>query len=817
MSDPKSKHTQESESPEDVSADRRSDTGDFLMENEKQEQGPQPFVPARRVPVIAMRGIVIFPGSSLSFGVGRESSIRAIKLALLTDQQLLLVSQKDTDLDEPGEDDLYEVGTLVRLRRVLENSDGYKILCEGMSRARVISYNTGRDGVIKADIETIPEKTPGKDQQLRIAALKRETLKAFEEFAEKNAGISPDSLKIAKEMKDISPLANLLILNMDLSIEEKQEQLEEVDPVQRLTNVLELLYRENTLIDISREINGQVQNSMEQNQKEYYLREQLRFIREELGENSEEREADELRRRLAESGMSEEIKRKVEKEIARLERMPGNFPETSVQRNWIELLLDLPFGKTDQEKLSLDKARKILDQDHYGLKKVKERILEYVAVRSLQVRAGEVRIRGPILCLVGPPGVGKTSIARSIANALGRRYVRMSLGGIHDEAEIRGHRRTYVGAMPGRIIQGMRQAGVDNPLFLLDEIDKLGGDFRGDPSSALLEVLDPEQNNNFRDHYVEVPYDLSQVIFITTANSAFDIPEPLLDRMELIELPGYTDEEKKEIAKRHLLPRQLRDHALTKEQLRITPAGMQMLISGYTAEAGVRQLERELAHICRRAAVLISEGEAESITVKPKDLQTLLGKQPFLHERAEKQIQIGVVRGLAWTAAGGDTLTIEANALPGSGKLELTGQLGDIMKESAKAAVTYIRSRAEELNIKEDFFSTSDIHIHVPAGAVPKDGPSAGITLATALASAITGRPVRNDLGMTGEITLRGRILPIGGLKEKAVAAKRAGLKEILIPIENERDIDEIPESVRKTLKITPVRHMDEVLKAALI
>lgn len=769
-----------------------------------------------RIPYLALRGLVFYPGSTMSFEVGREETIAALKEAMARDRKVLLLSQKDPLVDHPTAKDLYRVGTFATIRQVIElGFNHYKVLCTGISRAKATQFGR-RKGVRVASIELLESEELAEEDALMLEAFIREVKKKFEVFAMNSGLVAPDTVAMVTSEADSHTMADLICTSLGLDLEEKQRQLEETNIIARLEHLLVLIHREIEIVEVTRGISEKVQQSVDQNQREYILREQLRSIQEELGDD-EESEIDRLSEAIEQSRIPEDYKKKLRRELKRLDRMPPNFPETTVQRNWLELIVELPFGRVDEEKLDLRQAEKILNNDHYGLEKVKERILEYIAVRALQVRSGENRIKGPILCLVGPPGVGKTSIAKSIADALGRRYVRMSLGGIRDEAEIRGHRRTYVGAMPGRIIQGIRYADSDNPLFLLDEIDKLGNDFRGDPSSALLEVLDPEQNNNFRDHYVEFPYDLSQVLFITTANSAWDIPEPLLDRMELIELSGYTEEEKIQIAKRHLLPAQMKAHAIDKQHFTISQTALARLISWYTSEAGVRQLDRELARLCRRVAVKIAQDPDTKISVTVRNLEDILGRRKFNFEMAEQKPQVGMATGLAWTYAGGDTLTIEVNVLPGQGKIELTGSLGDVMKESAQAAVTYVRAQADKLGFADINISEQDIHIHVPAGAVPKDGPSAGITIATALASALSGRPVRSDLAMTGEITLRGHVMPIGGLKEKAVAAKRAGIKEILIPKENERDIEDIPESVTKQLKITLVDKAEEVFAAALL
>lgn len=775
------------------------------------------------VPVIPLRGIVAYPKLTLAFDAGRAGTLSALDKALKADRKVLLLAQKDLETEDPKAGDLYRVGTVADIIQVLEvKNDYFKILTEGVYRARVDRLVRRGKGYYTAEIleyPRVPFHISSKQiDELQLEAIHREIISLFETYAIETGLIPPDAISFAKTLKNYDQLIDLVSVHVNFKHENKQALLEEQDLAKRLEQIILYLSQELKLFQYGQEIDRKVKKSIDKQQRDYYLREQMRTIEDELsGARSELSEADRLRELLSESNIPEEYREKVEREIDRVARMPANFPEAAVQINWLEMVLKLPFGKTDQEKLDLQLARKILDRDHYGLKDVKQRIIEYLAVRKLKIEQGIKTVKGPILCLVGPPGVGKTSIAKSIAEAVGRKYIRMSLGGIRDESEIRGHRRTYVGAMAGRIMQGISHINIDNPLFLLDEIDKLGNDFRGDPSSALLEVLDPEQNDNFRDHYVEIPYDLSNVLFITTANSIEGIPGPLFDRMELIRLSGYTDVEKLEIAKRHLLPKQIVANGLNLKQLSMTDGALSGLIGWYTAEAGVRQLERELARVCRRVAIKIAENQVECYRVRQTDLEDLLGKRKYTFDLAEKEDLIGSATGLAWTYAGGDTLIIEVNILPGSGKLDLTGQLGNVMKESAKAALTYCRSRSEDLGMAEDFITKHDIHIHVPAGAVPKDGPSAGITIATALASAISGKKVRRDLAMTGEISLRGRVLPIGGLKEKSVAAHRAKIKEILIPKENERDLDDIPESVSKHLKITAVQTMDEVLKIALI
>jgi ATP-dependent Lon protease len=769
------------------------------------------------LPMIPLRGLLSFPGLSMTFDVARPKSRAAVRQALEGDQLLFLAAQIQPDMDWPLPDDIYRVGCIARIRQVFEtnSSDSLKLLVEGQ-------YRAWRTSIISEDpcylVECSRYEPVDYEGDLESEAYRRQLLRHFETYAVSSSRISADAITAISGITDPSLAADTIVTHLNIPVSEKQRVLEMFDVKSRISMLLDILSRERLIAELEREIGEKVRLTIEKNQKEYYLREQLKVIQNELGERESAQDEQERYLELLEkTAIPEEFQGRIKKEIARLSRMQMGNPEGSVLRNYLDLVFEMPWGQVDLENLDIAHARKILDRDHYGLEPVKERILEYLAVRKLRAEAGMTTNKGPILCLVGPPGVGKTSIARSVAEALGRKYVRMSLGGIRDEAEIRGHRRTYIGAMPGRIINAIRQAGKDNPLILLDEIDKIGSDYRGDPSSALLEVLDPEQNGNFRDHYLEIPYDLSHVLFITTANTAETIPQPLLDRMELIQLSGYTEEEKLEIALRHLLPNQLQQNALKKNQLLISREGLRSLISGYTREAGVRQLERELAHLCRRAAILITEQGKKRVKVTPDNLEALIGKVRYRFEKAAVEDQVGVATGLAWTYAGGDTLMIEVNIMPGSGHLELTGQLGDVMKESAKAALSYIRTRAAALGIAADFGSKTDIHIHVPAGATPKDGPSAGITLACALASALSGRPVRHNVAMTGEITLRGRILPIGGLKEKVIAAHRAGIDTVLVPQENQRDAAEIPETILKKVNLVFVRTMDDVFAQALL
>lgn len=763
----------------------------------------------RELPLLPLRGLLVYPTMVLHLDVGREKSIRALEQAMVGDNKILLATQEEVQIEEPDAEQIYKIGTVARVKQMLKLPNGtIRVLVEGLQRAKIEEYLQKDEYFLVSVTYLEDEKTDDNE----VEALMRSVLNHFEQYIKLSKKISPETFSSVADIEEPGRLADVMASHLPLKMKDKQEILETVNIRDRLEILLTILNNEREVLELERKINNRVKKQMERTQKEYYLREQMKAIQKELGDkDGRQGEIDELREQLEKSDAPERIKAKIEKELDRLEKMPTTSAEGSVIRTYIDTLLSLPWTKQTEDNLDIHHAEKILNEDHYGLEKPKERVLEYLAVQKL-VNS----MRGPILCLVGPPGVGKTSLARSVARALGREFVRISLGGVRDEAEIRGHRRTYVGALPGRIIQGMKQAGTINPVFLLDEIDKLASDFRGDPASALLEVLDPNQNDKFSDHYIEETYDLTKVMFITTANSLHTIPRPLLDRMEVISISGYTELEKLNILRDYLLPKQMQDHGLSKNNLQVTEDAMLKLVRQYTREAGVRNLNREAANICRKAAKLIVSGEKKRVVVTPKTLETLLGKPRYRYGLAEKKDQIGSVTGLAWTQAGGDTLNVEVSILPGKGKLTLTGQLGDVMKESAQAAFSYIRSRAEEWNVDPAFHEKNDIHIHVPEGAIPKDGPSAGITMATALVSALTQIPVRKEVGMTGEITLRGRVLPIGGLKEKCMSAHRAGLTTIILPKENEKDIEEIPESVRQELTFYPVEHLDEVLKYAL-
>ncbi|WP_026690565.1 endopeptidase La [Alteribacter aurantiacus] len=763
----------------------------------------------KNIPLLPLRGLLVYPTMVLHLDVGRNKSVQALERAMVEEEQIFLATQKEISVDEPGLDDIYQVGTLAKVKQMLKLPNGtIRVLVEGLARGEIKEFYE-QDEFYEAEIELAEER---EEATVEEQALMRNVLEQFEQYIKLSKKISQETFASVSDIIQPGRLADIISSHLPLKIVQKQDILETYDVEARLTKVLRILSNEKEVLGLEKKIGQRVKKSMEKTQKEYYLREQMKAIQKELGDKEgKEGEIAELKEKIEKAQMPESVEEKAYKELARYEKMPASSAESSVIRNYVEWLTLIPWHEETKDLLDIHRSEEILDEDHYGLEKVKERVLEYLAVQELTQE-----LKGPILCLAGPPGVGKTSLARSIARSLDRKFVRMSLGGVRDEAEIRGHRRTYVGAMPGRIIQGMKKAGSVNPVLLLDEIDKMANDFRGDPASALLEVLDPEQNNSFSDHFIEEPYDLSKVMFVTTANNISRIPGPLMDRMEVIHIPGYTEVEKLEIAKGYLLPKQMKDHGLTKGLFQVKEEAILKTIRYYTREAGVRNLERQLATLCRKAAKMIVSGEKKRVVLTEKTVESMLGKPKFRYGKAEAEDQIGAATGLAYTSAGGDTLTIEVSLSPGKGKLTLTGKLGDVMKESAQAAFSYIRSKSEELNIDPSFHEKNDIHIHVPEGAIPKDGPSAGITMATALISALTERPVRREVGMTGEITLRGRVLPIGGLKEKSMSAHRAGLSVIIMPKENEKDLEDIPESVKKDLTFIAVSHLDEVLKHAL-
>ncbi len=761
------------------------------------------------VPLLPLRGLLVYPSMVLHIDVGRNRSVAALEQAMLEDQMILLVTQKEMHDEQPEEQDLYSVGTIAYVKQMLKLPNGtLRILVEGVARATWENYRA----LDKYTVVDIDIKEESVDKDVETLALMRTLLTYFEKYAKSSNKITTETINTVTDIEEPGRLADIIASHLPFKIADKQEVLEMLSVKKRLDHLIIRLHDEQEVLDLEKKINSKVKQSMERTQKEYYLREQMKAIQTELGDREGKTgEVAELRKRIDEAGMPDSTKEAVLKELDRYEKVPSASAESGVIRNYIDWLISLPWTKATEDRMNITHAENILNRDHDGLEKVKERVLEYLAVRQLKNS-----LRGPILCLAGPPGVGKTSLARSIAESLDRKFIRISLGGVRDESEIRGHRRTYVGAMPGRIIQGMKKAGTINPVFLLDEIDKMSNDFRGDPAAAMLEVLDPAQNNTFSDHYIEEPYDLSNVLFIATANDLSSIPGPLLDRMEVISIAGYTEIEKTQITKNHLIPKQLKEHGLKKTQVVIKDEAVIDIIRYYTREAGVRGLERQIATLCRKIAKIIVSGEKKRVTVSSKSLQELIGKHRFRYGQAEKENQVGVATGLAYTTVGGDTLQIEVSLTPGKGKLQLTGKLGEVMKESAQTALSYVRTKMEDLDVDAEYFDTHDIHIHVPEGAVPKDGPSAGITMATAIVSAILHRPIRREVGMTGEITLRGRVLPIGGLKEKTLSAHRAGLTTIICPKDNERDLEDIPDSVREQLTFKLVSSADEVLAYAL-
>ena len=765
-----------------------------------------------KMPAVALRGMVILPGMVAHFDVSRAKSIKAVEEAMMDEQKIFLVAQKDVEQENPDIENLFKIGIIAEVKQVIKLQNNIvRILVEGKERAELSAFLENPDYLLAEIIRFDEEVDDGLPEEAKEAML-RSIQETFGKYVVVNPKMGKELQRQLSEITDLEKLMNQLANSLPVHFEEKQKILDAVSMTERYEVLMALLLKEIEIIAIKNDFQAKVKAHVDKNQKEYLLREQMKVIREELGEDNTESDADHFMDALGKIKADKEVKEKIKKEIDRFKNISSSSSESAVTRGYIETLLELPWNKTSRDNKDLKNAEQILNADHYGLEKVKERMLEFLAVRNLTSK-GE----SPIICLVGPPGTGKTSIARSVAKALDKKYVRISLGGVRDEAEIRGHRRTYVGAMPGRIVNGLRSAGVKNPLMLLDEIDKMSSDYKGDTASALLEVLDAEQNKKFRDHYVEIPIDLSEVLFIATANSVQDIPRPLLDRMELIEVTSYTENEKLHIAKEHLLAKQMERNGIRPEQLSITDKAMAKIISGYTREAGVRNLERKLGEICRKAARPLYEGEKEKIKVTEQNLEKFLGKEKYSFDKKNDTDEVGIVRGLAWTSVGGDTLEIEVNIMPGKGEFQLTGQLGDVMKESAQAGISYIRSVSEEYHIPKKFFQENDIHIHIPEGAVPKDGPSAGITMATAMLSAITKTPVRADVAMTGEITLRGRVLPIGGLKEKTLAAKNAGIKTICVPKKNEKDIDEISPEIKKGLEIVFVEQMKDVLDVAFV
>ncbi len=765
------------------------------------------------MPMVALRGLTILPEMVIHFDVSRKRSVEAIQQAMQNEgQKVFLVAQRDLNIEQPEEKDVYEVGTIATIKQIAKMSKNiYRVLITGEERAKLL-HVTQSDPYLQAEIEILNDYNDYEPEKLNEYPEAKLLQEIFFEYTVKSGKVSKDVVTQISEASSFKSLVNKVAANVPMDYKSVQDVLEQDDLYERYQILSYKIANEMAVLDLKESIQSKVKEKMDQHQKEYILREQMKVIREELGEDNVLSDAEEFQEAAEKLSASEEVKEKLMKEINRFKSAMQNSAENSVTRTYIETMLEMPWDKMVEDRIDLQKAKQLLEEEHFGLEKVKERILEFLAVRTLTQKG-----QSPILCLVGPPGTGKTSIARSLAKALDKPYARISLGGVRDEAEIRGHRKTYVGAMPGRIANALRQTGVKNPLLLLDEIDKVSNDYKGDTFSALLEVLDGEQNVKFRDHYLEVPLDLSEVLFVTTANSLQTIPRPLLDRMEVIEISSYTENEKMHIATKHLVPKQLKRHGLTEEQVKIGKAALWKIVRGYTKEAGVRQLERTIGEICRKAAREILEEGKEKVQVKERTVEKYLGKEKFTFQMINDKDEVGIVRGLAWTSVGGDTLEIETNIMPGKGEILLTGQLGDVMKESARTGISYIRSCGKEYEIPEDFFEKHDVHIHIPEGAVPKDGPSAGITMATAILSAITEKKVRADVAMTGEITLRGRVLPIGGLKEKLLAAKSAGVKTVLVPEKNMRDVEEIAVEITKGLEIIPVSHMTEVLSHALV
>ena len=765
-----------------------------------------------QLPMIPLRGLSVFPNMVLHFDIGREKSINALEKAMVTNQHIFLASQKDDGTDLPTQEDFYRVGTVGKIKQMLKlPGDSIRVLVEGICRGAIedVMFEVP---YFKCRIRKIEEpEYPADDAEAE--ALMRTVLSSFDEYINLNRNLAAEIFASVVTIEDPGRMADMIASHLEIKLEDKQRLLETIDPKERLETLNTMLTKEIEILNIEQDISSKVKSQINKNQREYYLREQMRAIQEELGVSEDvEDEVAGFTEQLEKLDLEEKTKEKVEKEISRFSKMQPSSAEATVSRNYIETILGLPWNTESEDNIDLNKAEEILNEDHYGLDKVKERVLEYLAV--MQLSKG---LKGPILCLVGPPGVGKTSIARSIARSIGREFVRMSLGGVRDEAEIRGHRRTYIGAIPGRIIGSIKDCGTKNPVFLLDEVDKIGADYKGDPASALLEVLDPEQNKDFTDHYLEVPFDLSKVMFITTANTTSTIPRPLLDRMEVLEVSGYTEEDKLQIAEKYLVPKQVKENGLTKSNISFTETGLRTLINYYTRESGVRNLEREIGNLCRKVAKNVVCGDTKKVSITGKKVQELLGKKRFRFDIIKGETEVGVTTGLAWTVVGGDTLFIETTAVPGNGKLVLTGQMGDVMQESAKAGLSYIRSVSKKLKIDEDFYKKYDLHVHIPEGAIPKDGPSAGVTMCTAIISTLTGIPVRKDIAMTGEITLRGKVLPVGGIREKVMAAHRAGIRKVLLPAENDVDIQDIPEVVRNDMEFVLLRNVDDALKEVLV
>lgn len=764
------------------------------------------------IPVLALRGLTVFPQLMLHFDVGRATSIQALEKAMGEKREIFLVTQRDLTVENPDQDDLYSIGTVAEVKQILRlPEDSVRVMVEGRSRGRLLQL-VDTEPYITAQVEYLEEPVSVRGNSPRTEAAIRQIYTQMERYTDLSDRVTPEIYLKLLASDDPGYIADYAAQNLPLRFEDKQSVLEELRPIRRLDRLCRILSREVEILEVEGELAAKIHEQVAASQRDYFLREQLRVIQRELGEGEEDDEIAEYRQRITQAKLPAEVREKLLKEVKHLEKQPYSSSEAAVIRTYLDTCLELPWQVRTRERVSVAAVSKVLEADHYGLEKVKERILEFVAVKQLAPE-----LKGQIICLVGPPGVGKTSIAMSVAKALNRKLARISLGGIRDEADIRGHRKTYVGAMPGRIIAGVKQAGSSNPLLLLDEIDKIGSDHRGDPAAALLEVLDGEQNSTFRDHYLELPFDLSDVMFITTANTTDTIPRPLLDRMEVIELSSYTDKEKVQIAKHHLLPRELKRHGLTRSQLKITDRGLEELIAGYTKESGVRLLERKLAALCRKSAAKIADGDIKQVRITDTDLRDFLGARRYLNDIPSREPLVGVVNGLAWTSVGGEILEVEVNVVPGTGKVVLTGNLGDVMKESAKAALSYVRSKALQLGVEPDFYNTKDVHVHFPEGAVPKDGPSAGIAITTAMVSALTGVPVRRDVAMTGEVTLRGRVLPIGGLREKTMGALRSGVTTVIIPADNEKDLEDIDQTVRNALTFIPVKQVDEVLAQALL